>query len=86
MTLKAYSLDGSDGARLRFRYMDRQGGGSDDRSRTSKMDASEVRRSWARVLESVKNQKKAVIIVRYRRPIAALVPIAHLPEDDLEGI
>jgi hypothetical protein len=64
--------------------MDRLGRGSDDRSRTNKMDASEVRRSWARVLESVKNQKKAVIIVRYRRPIAALVPIAHLPEDDRE--
>ncbi|HEY6476731.1 MAG TPA: hypothetical protein VI456_09130 [Polyangia bacterium] len=66
--------------------MDRLGGGSDDRPRASKMDASEVRRSWARVLETVKNEKKAVIIVRYRRPIAAIVPLAHLPEDDLEGI
>jgi antitoxin (DNA-binding transcriptional repressor) of toxin-antitoxin stability system len=66
--------------------MDRLGGGSDDRSRASKMDASEVRRSWARVLESVKTQKKAVIIVRYRRPIAAIVPLAHLPEDDREGL
>jgi prevent-host-death family protein len=43
------------------------------------MDASKLRRSFARVLESVRDKKEGVVIVRYGRPVAALVPVGHLP-------
>jgi prevent-host-death family protein len=63
--------------------MDRSDGSADDRSRhTRTMDASKVRGSFARVLDSVRREQKQVIIVRYGRPMAALVPLMHLAARD----
>jgi prevent-host-death family protein len=42
------------------------------------MNASNARKSFARVLASVVNDGEPVLIVRYSRPIAALVPIDRL--------
>ena len=42
------------------------------------MDASRVRGDFARVLEGVREEGQAVVIVRYGRPIAALVPLGRL--------
>ncbi len=43
-----------------------------------RMDASAVRSAFASVLESVRQKAEAVVVVRYGRPIAALVPIDRL--------
>jgi prevent-host-death family protein len=51
-----------------------------------KMDASKLRRSLARVLESVRDRQEAVIIVRYGQPIAALIPMEHLSLKDRRSI
>ena len=59
--------------------MARSEGGAGDGPRPERtMDASEVRQSFARVLDSVRREQKPVIIERYGRPIAALVPLASL--------
>jgi prevent-host-death family protein len=42
------------------------------------IDASKARKTFARVLENVRERKENVVIVRYGRPIAALVPIGQL--------
>jgi len=42
------------------------------------MDASRVRGDFAGVLESVRDDGRPIVIVRYGRPIAALVPLARL--------
>jgi prevent-host-death family protein len=42
------------------------------------MDASRVRGDFAGVLDSVRDDGHPVVIVRYGRPIAALVPLARL--------
>lgn len=42
------------------------------------MDASKARKSFARVLESVRDRNESVVIVRYGQPVAALVPINRL--------
>lgn len=43
-----------------------------------RMDVSEVRGSLATVVDRVRKQRNVVVIVRYGRPLAALVPIARL--------
>jgi prevent-host-death family protein len=42
------------------------------------VNASNARKSFARVLASVVKDDEPVIIVRYSQPIAALVPISRL--------
>jgi antitoxin (DNA-binding transcriptional repressor) of toxin-antitoxin stability system len=42
------------------------------------MDASKVRKSFARVLESVRDHHEVFVIVRYGQPLAALVPLDRL--------
>jgi len=42
------------------------------------MDASRVRGDFAGVLEGVREDGRPVVIVRYGRPIAALVPLDRL--------
>ncbi|HLK93730.1 MAG TPA: type II toxin-antitoxin system prevent-host-death family antitoxin [Polyangia bacterium] len=42
------------------------------------MDASAVRSAFASVLEAVRQKAEAVVVVRYGRPVAALVPIDRL--------
>jgi prevent-host-death family protein len=46
------------------------------------MTVSEARRLFARALESVVTDDEPLIIVRYRQPIAAIVPIDRLPIAD----
>jgi prevent-host-death family protein len=47
------------------------------------MDASRVRGAFAAVLETVRDKAEAVIIVRYGRPVAALVPLDRLTPREL---
>jgi antitoxin (DNA-binding transcriptional repressor) of toxin-antitoxin stability system len=42
------------------------------------MDASKVRRSFARVLEKVRGKSETIVIMRYGQPLAAIVPIGRL--------
>lgn len=42
------------------------------------MDASRVRGDFANVLEGVREDGRPVVIVRYGRPVAALVPLERL--------
>ncbi len=42
------------------------------------MNASNARKTFARVLAAVVSSDEPVIIVRYNQPIAALVPIGRL--------
>jgi prevent-host-death family protein len=50
------------------------------------MDASRVRGDFAAVLESVHDDGRPVVIVRYGRPIAALVPLARLSPRELQTL
>jgi antitoxin (DNA-binding transcriptional repressor) of toxin-antitoxin stability system len=43
------------------------------------MKVSEARKLFAHALESVVRDDETLIIVRYRKPIAAIVPISRLP-------
>ena len=43
------------------------------------MTVSEARKLFAQALDSVVRDDETVIIVRYRKPIAAIVPISQLP-------
>ncbi len=42
------------------------------------MDASRVRGAFAAVIEDVRETAETVVIVRYGRPVAALVPLDRL--------
>jgi prevent-host-death family protein len=46
------------------------------------MTVSEARKVFARALESVVTDDEPLIIVRYRRPIAAIVPIDRVSPAD----
>jgi hypothetical protein len=46
------------------------------------MTVSEARKLFASALESVVTEDEPLIIVRYREPIAAIVPIARLSVAD----
>jgi antitoxin (DNA-binding transcriptional repressor) of toxin-antitoxin stability system len=48
------------------------------------MDASKVRKTFARVLESVCDDEEICIVVRYGQPLAALVPIGRLRPSELK--
>jgi prevent-host-death family protein len=42
------------------------------------LDASQVRAAFARVVDSVADDREAIVITRYGRPLAALVPLTRL--------
>ena len=50
------------------------------------MDASRVRGDFAGVLESVREGAAPVVIVRYGRPVAALVPLGRLSPRELRRL
>ena len=41
-------------------------------------NASNARKTFARLLESVIDDEQPIVIVRYREPLAAIVPISRL--------
>lgn len=46
------------------------------------LNGSQVRRSFAEVVESVGDRREVVVIVRYGRPIAAIVPVMRLTRNE----
>lgn len=50
------------------------------------MDASRVRSEFAGVLDGVRDRGEAVVIVRYGRPLAAVVPLARLSPRELRDL
>jgi prevent-host-death family protein len=50
------------------------------------IDASKLRQKLAGVLESVRDGRQKVVIVRYGQPIAALVPIKDLSAKERRGL
>ena len=50
------------------------------------LDASKVRSSFAEIVESVQAAQEVVVIIRYQRPIAALVPIHRLTESERKAL
>ena len=50
------------------------------------MDASRVRGAFASVLDGVRETAETVVVVRYGRPVAALVPLDRLTPRELLAI
>jgi antitoxin (DNA-binding transcriptional repressor) of toxin-antitoxin stability system len=50
------------------------------------LDVSKVRGSLAEIVEGVRERSEVVIIIRYRQPIAALVPIERLTASELKTL
>ena len=50
------------------------------------MDASRVRGEFARVLDTVRDREEPVVIVRYGRPLAALVPLSRLSAQERRSL
>jgi antitoxin (DNA-binding transcriptional repressor) of toxin-antitoxin stability system len=50
------------------------------------MDASRVRGAFAAVLETVRGKAETVVVVRYGRPVAALVPLDRLTPRELTAL
>lgn len=50
------------------------------------MHASAVRGAFASVLEAVREKAEAVVVVRYGRPVAALVPLDRLAPHELVAL
>jgi prevent-host-death family protein len=50
------------------------------------MHASAVRGAFASVLEAVREKSEAVVVVRYGRPVAALVPLDRLAPHELVAL
>lgn len=50
------------------------------------MDASRVRGDFAGVLDAVRDDGEPVVIVRYGRPLAALVPLDRLSSRELRAL
>ncbi len=50
------------------------------------MDASRVRGDFAGVLDAVRDEGEPIVIVRYGRPLAALVPLARLTSRELRAL
>ena len=50
------------------------------------MDASRVRAGFARVLEAVRESAETVVVVRYGRPVAALVHLDRLTPRELRAL
>ncbi len=50
------------------------------------MDASRVRGDFAGVVDAVADDGEPVVIVRYGRPLVALVPLARLSSRELRAL
>lgn len=50
------------------------------------MDASRVRGDFAAVLDAVRERGEPVVIVRYGRPVAAVVPLSRLSSREVRGL
>ena len=50
------------------------------------MDASRVRGGFASVLEAVRETAETVVVVRYGRPVAALVHLDRLTRGELRAL
>ncbi|HVV53103.1 MAG TPA: type II toxin-antitoxin system prevent-host-death family antitoxin [Polyangia bacterium] len=50
------------------------------------MQASAVRGAFASVLDAVREKAEAVVVVRYGRPVAALVPLDRLTPHELVAL
>ncbi len=50
------------------------------------MDASRVRGDFAGVLDGVRDDGEPIVIVRYGRPLAALVPLSRLNSRELRNL
>jgi prevent-host-death family protein len=50
------------------------------------MDASRVRGDFAGVLDGVRDDGEPIVIVRYGRPLAALVPLSRLNPRELRHL
>jgi len=50
------------------------------------MDASRVRGDFAAVLDVVRDGGEPVVVVRYGRPLAALVPLSRLTPRELRAL
>lgn len=50
------------------------------------MDASRVRAGFASVLEAVRESAETVVVVRYGRPVAALVHLDRLTPRELRAL
>lgn len=50
------------------------------------MDASRVRGEFAGVLDVVREAGEPVVVVRYGRPLAALVPLSRLTPRELRAL
>jgi prevent-host-death family protein len=50
------------------------------------MDASRVRGEFAAVLDVVRDTGEPVVVVRYGRPMAALVPLSRLTPRELRAL
>ena len=50
------------------------------------MDASRVRGEFAGVLEAVRETAETVVVVRYGRPVAALVHLDRLTRRELQAL
>ncbi|HVT06920.1 MAG TPA: type II toxin-antitoxin system prevent-host-death family antitoxin, partial [Polyangia bacterium] len=56
------------------------------RPRMKMMDASRVRGDFAGVLDVVRDGGEPVVVVRYGRPLAALVPLSRLTPRELRAL
>ena len=50
------------------------------------LDASQVRRSFAHAVESVADRREVVVIVRYGKAVAALVPLERLTKEERSAV
>jgi prevent-host-death family protein len=50
------------------------------------MDASRVRGEFAEVLDTVRDRREPVVIARYGRPLAALVPLSRLSAEERRSL
>ena len=50
------------------------------------MDASKARKTFARVLEAVRDRRETIVIARYGEPMAALVPIGRLEPNERKDL
>jgi prevent-host-death family protein len=51
-------------------------------TRPAEVPASEVKNSWHQYLDRVSRQRQEVVVTRYGKPIAKLVPIEPSGEDE----
>lgn len=50
------------------------------------LDVSKVRSSFATIVDRVRGRQEVVVIIRYRQPIAALVPTRRLTASERKAL